>query len=85
MICACRNIINPSPTEIKKNDWNNPFLELYIIIFKGNQEKKLKMVSQQYRAWSDYTDVQACLALLVAKTNHFLFQQDKGKDTMKVK
>ena len=42
-----------------------PFLEL----------ENLKLVSQHYRAWSDCTDVQAGLSLLVAKTNHFQFQQ----------
>ena len=33
-------------------------------------------VSQQYRAWSDCTDV----PVRVAKTNHFRFQQDKGQN-----
>ena len=63
------------------------FLELFIIIFRdihyhfqGYQDENLKLVSQQYRAWSDCTDVQAGLALYiqVAKANHFRFQQGKG-------
>ena len=40
-----------------------PFLPLSIIIFEGYQDENLKMVSQQYRAWSDCTAVQAGLAL----------------------
>ena len=31
--------------------------------FQGHQDENLKMVSQQYRAWLDCTDVQAGLAL----------------------
>ena len=41
----------------------------------------MKMISQQYRAWSDYTDVQAQWpeSILVAKANNiFRFQQDMG-------
>ena len=33
-----------------------------IIIFQGYQNKILKLVSQQYRAWSDCKDVQTSLA-----------------------
>ena len=40
-----------------------PFLELSIIIFYGNQDESLKLVSQQYRAWSECTEVLAGLVL----------------------
>ena len=41
-----------------------PFLELFIIIFWGAyQDENLKLIFQQYRAWSDQTDVQTGLAL----------------------
>ena len=33
------------------------FLELSIIIFRNIKMKTWKLVSQQYRAWPDYTDV----------------------------
>ena len=39
------------------------FLALSIIIFRDIQYENLKLVSQQYRAWSDCKDVQAGLAL----------------------
>ena len=37
----------------------------------------MKLVIQQYSAWSDFLDVQSGLAetVLVAKTNHFWFRQ----------
>jgi hypothetical protein len=31
--------------------------------FKGYQDENIKLVSQQYRDWPDFTDVQAGLAL----------------------
>ena len=40
-----------------------PFLKLFMIYFKGYLDDNLKMISQQYIAWSDCTDVQAVLAL----------------------
>ena len=54
--------INPYHAEFLK--WNNPtsILELSIIIFR-DIKIKTKLDSQQYRAWSDCTDVQAGLAL----------------------
>ena len=54
---------NPYHAEFLK--WNN---QSYIFgtvhyHFYGYQDENLKLVSQQYRAWSDCTDVQAGLAL----------------------
>ena len=40
-----------------------PFLELSVIIIWDIKNRTWKMVSQQYRAWSNCTDVQAGLAL----------------------
>ena len=38
--------------------WNRPFKTL-----QGYQDENLALVGQQYRAWSEYTDVQAGLVL----------------------
>ena len=46
--------------------WNNQpsiFGTLHYHFFGVRELKNLKLVSQQYRAWSDFTDVQAGLAL----------------------
>ena len=54
---------NPYHAEFLK--WNSPpsiFGTVYYH-FKGYQNENLKLVSQQYRAWSNCTDVQAGLAL----------------------
>ena len=40
-----------------------PFLELSIIIFRDVKIKTWKLVIQQYRGWSDCTEVQAGMAL----------------------
>ena len=40
-----------------------PFLELSITKNWGYQDETLKLGSQQYRAWSDSTDMQAGLTL----------------------
>ena len=55
--------INPYPAEILK--WNNSsyFFGTVHYHIKGYQDENLKLVSQQYRASSDCTDVQAGLAL----------------------
>ena len=54
---------NPYHAEFLK--WNNPsyIFDTVHYQFKGYQDESLKMVSQQYRARSDCTDVQAGLAL----------------------
>ena len=56
-------LINPYHAKFHK--WKNPpsIFGTIHYHFKGYQDEKLKLVSQQYRAWSDYTDVQAGLAL----------------------
>ena len=56
-------LLNPYPAEFLK--WNNSpyFLALSIIIFRDIKMKTWRLVSQQCRAWSDCTDVQAGLAL----------------------
>ena len=59
--------------------------------FEGYQGESLKLVSQQNRAWSDCTDVQAGLALfwwprlitfgfsrIRVTANHFHLKQDEG-------
>ena len=45
--------------------WNNPSYIFGTVHyhFQGYQDGNLKLVSQQYRTWSDCTDVQAGLAL----------------------
>ena len=45
--------------------WNNPpsIFGTVHYHFYGYQDENLKLVSQQYRAWTDCTDVQAGLAL----------------------
>ena len=55
--------INPYHAEFLK--WNNPSYNFGTVHhqFYGFQDENLKMVCQQYRAWSDCTDVQAGLAL----------------------
>ena len=64
---------------------NLPFLEFSIIIFGDIRMRAWKSVNQQYRAWSDFTDVQASLALYWWQmANHFWFQQQirvKGYST----
>ena len=40
-----------------------PFLKLSIIIFRDIKMRLQSVVSQQYRAWSDGTEVQASLAV----------------------
>ena len=47
-------LFNPYPAKL---------LKLTCLHFYGNQNENLKLVSQQYRAWSDCTDVQTGLAL----------------------
>ena len=44
---------------------NNPphIFGTILLSFYGYQDENFKLVSQQYRAWSDCTDVQADLAL----------------------
>jgi hypothetical protein len=39
-------------------------------IFLGYQNENLKLISQQYRAWSDCIDVQGSLALYWWQANH---------------
>ena len=51
---------NPYPAEFLK--WNNP-TSIFGTVHKGYQYENLQLVSQQYRAWTDYTDVQTGLAL----------------------
>ena len=59
--------------------------------FLGYQDENLKLVSQQYRAWSDCTDVQAGLALYCwqklitlgssrIRVNKFLYIADEESD-----
>ena len=68
---------NPQPAELLK--WHDPFLELFIITFYGYQDENFKLVSQQYRAWSDCTEVQAGLALYWwQRLITFGFKQDKS-------
>ena len=61
------------PAEFLK--WKNP-----PFIFKEikNTDENLKLVSQQYTTQSGLLNVQADGSILVAKVNHFRFQQDKG-------
>ena len=69
--------INPFHAEFLK--WNNP-PSIYDTVhyhFKGYQDGNLKSVSQQYRAWSECTDVQSGLALYWWQ-RHFRCWQDKG-------
>ena len=49
------NPFNPYHAEFLK--WNNPppIFGTVHYHFKGCQDGNLKLVSQQYRAWSDYT------------------------------
>ena len=56
-------ILNPYHAELLK--WNNPPYIFGTIHyhFNGYQNENLKLVSHQYRAWSDCTDVQPGLAL----------------------
>ena len=56
-------LLNPFHAEFLK--WHNPSSIFGIVHyhFKGYQDGNMKMVSQQYRAWSDCTDVQVGLAL----------------------
>ena len=56
-----------------------PFMEVSIIIFLY-QDENLKLVNQQYRAWSDCTDVCAFWpdSIRVAKANHFRCWKHKG-------
>ena len=55
--------INPYHAEFRK--WNNPFYIFGTVHyhFLGYQDENVKLISQQYRAWSDCTDVHAGLAL----------------------
>ena len=54
-----------NPYHVKFLKWNNPsyIYGTFWYNFKVYQDEILKLVSQQIRAWSDYTDVQAGLAL----------------------
>ena len=52
-----------NPYHAKFHKWKNPLLALIIYYhFYGYQDENLKLVSQQYRAWSYFKDVQAGLA-----------------------
>ena len=55
--------VNPNPAEFLK--WNDPpsIFRTAHYQFQGYQDKNLKLVSQQYRTWSDSTDLQTGLAL----------------------
>ena len=54
-----------NPYYVKFHKWKNPpsIFGTFHYHFQGNQDENLKLVSQQYRAWSDCMDVQASLAL----------------------
>ena len=47
------------------------FLECPLSVLEIYQVENLKLVSQQYRAWSDCRHMQTGLALQVAKANYF--------------
>ena len=55
--------VNPYPAAFHK--WNNPpsFFGIVHYRFQGYQNENMMLVSQEYRAWSDCTDVQAGLAI----------------------
>ena len=64
-ICHCcgGRVVDTYHAEFLK--WNNPS-DIFGTVhyhFQGYEDENLKLVSQQYRAWSDWTDVQAGLAL----------------------
>ena len=67
----------PQPAEFLK--WNNSPSIFGTVQYHFYLDENLKMVKQQYRAWSDCMDVLAGLVLYLWQTwaNHFQFQQDK--------
>ena len=63
MVFHPNNQLNPYHVEFLQRN-NPPYIFGSVHYhFKRYQNKNLKLVSQQYRAWSDCTDVQAGLAL----------------------
>ena len=65
-------LLYPYPAEFLK--WSSPPSSFGTVQyhFQRCQDENLQLVSQQYRAWSDCTDVQAGLALYWWQTSLFL-------------